>query len=78
MAEIRHISANSASQLKFYSLRIEYSGRKQKNKPPEKYRILKRFIFKEGMPYLNYDTPSFLVHSVLEVLDILEFLAVLE
>ena len=57
MAEIRHIFVYFALQFNFYSLRIEYSRKKQKNKPPEIYRILKRFIFKEGMSYLHYDTP---------------------
>ena len=41
-------------------VRIEYPGEKQKNKPPEIYRILRRFIRKEDAPYANYDTPSLL------------------
>ena len=58
MAGIRHIFAFFGSQFKIYSLRIEYPGEKQKNKPPEIYRILRRFIRKEDAPYANYDTPS--------------------
>ena len=58
MAGIRHIFAFFGSQFKIYSLRIEYPGEKQKNKPPEIHRILRRFIRKGDAPYANYDTPS--------------------
>ena len=46
MAEARHIFAFFAPQIKINSLRIGYSGEKQEYKPPETYRVLRRFILK--------------------------------
>ena len=46
MAGIRHIFAFFRPQIKINSPRIGYSGEKQEYKPPEIYRILRRFFAK--------------------------------